>query len=97
MTNELPRSMGGDLPVSRRCFDLNHGKCPGEWTQYPDLHGKCVCACHSEPAGNAGCRIVDSEPSGVQTRFYCSCGWFGPDWDGHAGRRTPAAEGQETF
>ena len=36
------------------------------------------------------CRIVDFEPSGVQTRFYCSCGWFGPDWHGHSGTERPA-------
>lgn len=83
-TISLPRSMGGENPISRRCFDLNHAKCPGEWTQYPDSHGPCECDCHLAPAARPGCRITDSEPSGTQTRFYCACGWIGPNWQEHA-------------
>lgn len=41
-----PKSLGGDLPISRRCFNNDHANCKGMWTQYPDNEGKCECECH---------------------------------------------------
>jgi hypothetical protein len=47
MTTYLPKSEGGDLEVTRRCFNGNHGTCAGTWTQYPEADGPCTCDCHS--------------------------------------------------
>lgn len=46
----LPRSEGGDLPISRRCHNGLHGACRGLWTAtYPDEEqGPCECACHTD-------------------------------------------------
>lgn len=41
-----PMSVGGDLPLSRRCFDNDHENCKTVWTQYPDGMGACQCSCH---------------------------------------------------
>lgn len=42
-----PKSLGGDDPVSRRCWHGQHSECKGSWTQYPDSSGPCECDCHS--------------------------------------------------
>lgn len=44
--NDEPRSMGGDLPLTRRCWRGQHAACPGAWTRYPDESGPCECGCH---------------------------------------------------
>jgi hypothetical protein len=41
-----PKSLGGDLPISRRCHVGQHHLCKGWWTQYPDESGPCECECH---------------------------------------------------
>lgn len=46
-----PRSVGGDLEVTRACFDGRHEWCYGVWTSYPDSEGDCTCACHDEARG----------------------------------------------
>lgn len=44
-----PKSLGGDNPISRRCFYGDHSNCKGSWTQYPDQSGDCECECHPGP------------------------------------------------
>lgn len=46
MPLNYPKSEGGDLPITRRCFRGSCHKCPGKWTQYPDQSGPCEHSCH---------------------------------------------------
>lgn len=46
MVSGEPRSLGGELPVTRRCHRGNHARCPKSWTAYPDYSGPCRCECH---------------------------------------------------
>lgn len=49
-SNPEPRSLGGDLPLSRRCHRGRHADCLGEWTAYPGQSGPCECSCHGRSA-----------------------------------------------
>lgn len=75
-----PRSMGGDLNISRRCYFGDHIACRGEWTAYPDMSGPCECPDVNCPC-NPGPEHVH-DPSEVAMSdcdfgckvFRCSCG-----------------------
>lgn len=44
-----PRSLGGELPITRRCWRGEHKTCTKYWTAYPDQGGPCECDCHKLP------------------------------------------------
>jgi hypothetical protein len=56
--NLLPKSLGGNMKVTRACFELHHNKCGNIWKAIdisinPRKFGPCECFCHNPEGGVA--------------------------------------------